>query len=326
MGEHGSLGRWAGRSSRAGARVAGLALLAAAVVGLGAGAAQARWTTLETAHGELAKPAGKVSAAGGGVSAKLVVSPNWSGYVARAPVKPTYADPYFTRVTGTWTVPKATCGKPKAIASSTVWVGIGGYASRDQEEVGTDSNCSAKGKPIYYAWFELVPYLSYRAFPSIKSKVDPGDTMTGLVQILSPTLVKLQLHNRTKGWTFSRKITFSSQDTSTADWVVEAPANCIKYSCYQASLANFGQVTMRKISAVGRGTTGTLRDPRWKVIPVKLVPSKLIVPTISDSATAAGPGGKRGQAKSPAGSTPGPVSPDGTSFKLRWVKVATKGL
>ena len=300
---------------------AGSALLAALALGLGATGAQAeRASTADNA----AKP---VNLSAPGAIAKMVVSPNWSGYVAKAPTTSSFTEPYFTRVTGTWTVPPAHCGRAKERdASSTVWVGIGGYATRNQEEVGTDSNCSKSGKPIYYAWFELVPYLSYQTFPNIKDKVEPGDTVTGLVQIVSPTLVKLQIRNRTRGWTFTRKITFSSQDTSTADWVVEAPATCIQYTCKQASLANFGAVTMRDISAVARGAAGTLRDPRWKVLPVRLVPSKLIVPTISPTATVAGPGGKRGQAKSPAGATPGPVSRDGKSFSLKWVAVATRGL
>ena len=38
-----------------------------------------------------------------------VVTPNWSGYVAGAPVKSSFAHPYFTSVTGTWTVPTADC-------------------------------------------------------------------------------------------------------------------------------------------------------------------------------------------------------------------------
>jgi Peptidase A4 family len=284
----------------------------------------------QASAGPATPPADSVTTAAG-VRAKLVVSPNWSGYVARAPVKPTYGHPYFTSVTGTWTVPRATCHVPKGSkaspkASSTVWVGLGGYSTRNQEEVGTNSNCTAKGKPVYFAWFELVPYLSYQTFPNIKYKVFAGDTVTGAVTVVSPTLVALTVRDHTRHWTFTRKITFSSQDTSTADWVVEAPATCVQYTCSQANLANFGAVNIRNISAVAKGTKGTLTDQRWKVVPVKLVPGKLIVPTISPTATAAGPGGKRGKASSPAGSTPSPVSRDGSSFTMKWVPVASKGL
>jgi len=259
---------------------------------------------------------------------KATVSPNWSGYVAVAPRKPTFKHPYFTNVTGTWTVPAVRCSRAKGASSSTVWVGLGGYASHDQEEVGTDSNCAASGKQVYYAWFELVPYLSYRTFPNITDKVSPGDTITGLVKIVSPTLVELRVQDRTRGWTFMRRITFSSQDTSTADWVVEAPADCVLYYCHEANLSNFGSVTMRNISAVGRGTAGTLTHSGWRVIPLRLVPSKLVVPTLlpgPDAATASTPI-RKGRARSPAGASPGPVSRNGTSFNLKWVATATRGV
>ncbi|MBV8597837.1 MAG: hypothetical protein JO017_03355, partial [Actinobacteria bacterium] len=192
------------------------------------------------------------------------VTPNWSGYVASAPgrTRLAYKHPYFTHVTGTWTVPRTKCSRKQGATSSTVWVGLGGYTTRNQEEVGTDSNCTAAGKSQYYAWFELVPYLSYQTFPNIKDRVLAGDTVTGWVTVLSPRLVDLKLVNHTRGWTFEKKIDFASQDTSTADWVVEAPADCVRFTCHEASLANFGKVTMHDISAVGRGVSGNLASTR----------------------------------------------------------------
>jgi hypothetical protein len=259
------------------------------------------------------------------------VSPNWSGYVATAPPGKGVS---FTRVTGTWTVPKAICSKKEGRTYSTVWVGLGGWTQTRQEEVGTDANCTPWGKPRYYAWFEMVPYLS---FPTeVKNKVYAGDTMTGLVRIVNPKVVELQIRNRTQHWTFTRKVNWAINDTSTADWVVEAPAVCIKQACSEASLANFRQVTMREISATavtftanGKKTTtqtGTLANPGWTVIPVKLVPGKMTVPFISNTAISASHRGHTGQAESPAGSTPGPVSKDGKRFTFKWVKTATKGV
>jgi hypothetical protein len=271
-------------------------------------------------------------------SARMVVTPNWSGYVAQAPVASTYAHPYFTSVTGTWTVPAARCDRHRGEGSSTVWVGLGVFHSHyrpegndpspslDQEEVGTDSNCAASGERVYYAWFELAPYPSVRTFPYARDKVSPGDTVRGLVKVLSPSLVELRLDDRTRGWTFLTKITFSSQNASTADWVVEAPAECVWYACHEASLANFGSVTMRNISAVGAGATGTLTDPDWKIARVRLVPGKLLVPTYVDGARPPASGARTGEAQSPAGATPGAPSRHGTRFKVKWVPVATRGL
>ena len=248
----------------------------------------------------------------------MVVTPNWSGYVATgqqgSPVK-------YTSVTGTWTVPNATCNTPASASGiSTVWVGLGGYTTKNQEEVGTDSNCSAKNKPTYFAWFELVPYIAYHVPTS--NKVLPGDTMTGLVKILSPTLVMLQIQNQTRNWIFSRNITFSTQDTSTAEWISEAPAACVYWVCHEANLANFGTVTMRNISAVGDGQTGTLSNPDWAVTALQLVPTKLSVPTLNPDASTP----PKSAASSPAGATPGAFSPDGSTFSIQWIAVANRGL
>ncbi len=184
--------------------------------------------------------------------------PNWSGYVAtHQPGKKVV----YKSVTGTWTVPKATCSKKLGATSSAAWVGIGGYTTTNQEEVGTNSNCSKQGKPVYFAWFELVPYLSYQTFPNINHKVYAGDTITGLVRILNYRFVRLEVKNVTQGWDFVKTINFSSQDTSTADWVMESPATCVLYTCQEASLTNFGAITMRNISAVGNGATGNTHLP-----------------------------------------------------------------
>jgi hypothetical protein len=251
----------------------------------------------------------------------MTVSPNWSGYVATAPAGKTIG---FKRVTGTWTVPVAHCTRGKSATYSTVWVGIGGYTDTRQEEVGTDANCTGAGKPYYYAWFELVPFLS---FPTkVSDKVSAGDTVTGLVQFLSPKLVELQLKNRTRGWTFTTRINWAINDTTTADWVVEAPAICKKEYCQEASLADFRSATMRDISAVGNGSTGNLADPRWRVIPIRMVPSRLTVPVLSASAISSSHNGEKGRAASPAGATPGKPSADGRSFSWTWIKVATRGI
>lgn len=281
-----------------------LTVLAIATVGLGVGAAQA--ADAPPAH-----------------LAPMESIPNWSGYVAthQPGKKVTYKS-----VTGTWTVPKATCSKKLGATSSAAWVGIGGYKTTNQEEVGTNSNCSKQGKPVYFAWFELVPYLSYQTFPNIKHKVFAGDTITGLVRILNYRFVRLEVKNVTQGWDFVKTINFSSQDTTTADWVMESPATCVLYTCQEASLTNFGSITMRNISAIGNSHKATLSYKKWKVIPIRLVPTKLTIPDINPSATATDHNGKQGVATSPAGATPGKYSADGSSFAIRWIPVARKGV
>jgi hypothetical protein len=265
---------------------------------LGAGTAQARPTSA------LDTPA-------------MVVSPNWSGYVATGPAGSPVS---YTSVTGTWVVPTATCAGRDAGSFSTVWVGLGGYMSKNQEQVGTDTNCDAKAKPTYYAWFEIQPWIAYQV--PAADKVLPGDTMTGLVKILSATSIELQIQDQTSGWIYSRDITVIAPVNPTAEWIVEAPAACLHWVCHQANLANFGSVGMTGISATGNGQTGTLTDPDWNVIPVQLVPSPLLVPSLDPETTNI----VKQHASSPAGSTPGPPSADGTSFTQTWVPVAQAGL
>ena len=270
--------------------------------------------------------AGSVAAGAQAAGAPAHLAPmrtiaNWSGYVA------THQDGKklkFKEVTGTWTVPAAKCVPGEGATASAAWVGIGGYTTTNQEEVGTNSNCDKHGKPVYFAWFELVPYLSYQAFPNISHKVYPGDTITGTVQILNYRFVRLKVQDQSRNWTFLRVINFSSQDVSTADWIVESPATCVQYTCQEASLTNFKTLTMRGISAVGNGAKGTLATPSWKVIPVRLVPTELTVPDISPTATATDHNGKKGIAKSPAGATPGAYSSDGSQFSINWVPLARK--
>jgi hypothetical protein len=248
----------------------------------------------------------------------MISSPNWAGYVATAPKgkKPLT----FKTVTGTWTVPSVRCTAGKGPTYSTIWVGIGGFTQTRQEEVGTDANCTKAGKPSYYAWFELVPFLATPAV--IKDKVKAGDTVTGRVKFLNPKLIQFRLQNKTEGWTFTRKVNWATNDQTTADWVVESPAECKLQKCQEASLANFHHATMRNISAVANGSSGNLSNRRWEVVPIRLVPSLMTVPFVSQTALSAGHNGLTGQAASPAGATPSKPSADGRSFSWTWLKVA----
>jgi hypothetical protein len=141
--------------------------------------------------------------------------------------------------------------------------------------------------------------------------------MTGLVKVLSTSLVQLQIQDQTRNWTWSRNITYSPMDTSTAEWITEAPATCLRFVCSEANLANFGTVTMRNISATtANGKSGTLTNPDWNVTALQLIPSKLRIPSLDPEAVAS----TTGKASSPAGATPGQYSSDGSSFDTTWSK------
>ena len=271
-------------------------------------------------------------------SSRSTISPNWSGYVVRG--KP---GTRYSSATGTWTEPSVSCARdPNTFA--TIAVGLGGYGSDAQsdEQVGTDANCLPSGNPQYFGWFDVAPYPSYR----VSRTISPGDVLTATVSIDSsarPPLVQVQLDDHTKGWSFEREISWVSagqflvqpgeQNTggltapaaSSAEWLVEAPVSCRDEVCEQASLANFGSVTMTGISAsTTDGAVGSLTDPDWKTTRLRLAPGRLRVPSYPRATPFARNAAVYGKARLPAGATPGEASSDGKSFKDKW-SVAAPG-
>jgi Peptidase A4 family len=235
------------------------------------------------------------------------LNPFWSGYVLTGPADA--AAVAFTSVTGTWTVPTVSCGHKAS--SSAVWVGLGGYATQVLEQAGVNANCDARGKPVYFAWYELVPDIAR----DIDAKVFPGDTITSSVKILDFAVVALHVVNQTRHWSFNRQIAWGTSDTGSAEWITEAPNNCLRNVCRVASLANFGRVTFKNIGATGNGAPGTLSNPAWTAIPLRLVPG---VHTALGSGFAI-------PSHSHAGATPGSLSTDGRTFRISWVARATRG-
>src|SRR5665213_168941 len=82
-------------------------------------------------------------------------SSNWAGYAVHG------SHTSFRRVFGAWRQPAATCtaGTP---TYSSVWVGLGGYSTTSQalEQIGSEVDCSASGRVVSSAWYELVPAAS----------------------------------------------------------------------------------------------------------------------------------------------------------------------
>ena len=278
-----------------------LAALAIACAALAAAVAQTGSASTSTGltHGIRAQAASSVE-----------VSSNWSGYAA---ISPTATPISYTNVTGTWVAPSVTCTPADAGAASSVWVGIGGYSytSPALEQAGTSADCDNDGKPSYYAWYELIPDVSH----TIKAKVLPGDTITTSVVIVDANNVLLQVKNRTRHWTFNKKLAASVLDVTSAEWIAEAPSECTG-RCHALPLANFGAVTISKIAATGDGAPGTLSNPAWSVLPIQLVPH-------SSTSFYAGPETRGSLSSSTAGALPATFTPDGRSFGVSWLANST---
>lgn len=237
------------------------------------------------------------------------VSGNWAGYVAVP-----HAGTRFSSVSGTWRQPAASCVAGRE-SFSAVWVGLGGYgeSSASLEQVGTDANCTAGGRATYAAWLELLP-----ADPAqLKLKVSPGDMIAASVTTRG-TRVTLRMRDLTTGARYGSTRHYANPDSSTAEWIVEAPSTCTSPSvCTTLPLADFASVPFASATATARGHTGTLLDPGWSASALELRqgpgdasgPAPLVGVRVSGAVVRA---------------TPSPVSRSG-SFSVSWREGASRG-
>ena len=155
----------------------------------------------------------------------------------------------YTNVTGTWVQPKVTCAAGESY--SAFWVGLGGFSADSQalEQIGTESNCTASGKAVYAAWYEIVPAPSI----PIRMKIRPGDRITTAV-LVQGTQVILQITNRTTHVRVTKRVTVAAPDLTSAEWIAEAPSECYAHGwCQTLPLANFGTVAFTASAATGDG-------------------------------------------------------------------------
>jgi hypothetical protein len=225
-------------------------------------------------------------------------SSNWAGYAAhRAGVS-------FAQVSGSWRQPSVSCiyGVP---TYSAFWVGLGGFNSTAPalEQIGTEADCDASGRPVLSAWYELVPAPS----TPIELPVAAGDEIDASVTVHRHR-VTVSLYDATRHRGFTRTLTARSIDTSSAEWIAEAPSECNRPgSCQPLSLADFGAASFLAARAQSiRGRRGSIASPAWSSTRVELVP-----------------GGRRFLASAAGGPIPGAASPGGlrnggTAFKVTY--------
>jgi hypothetical protein len=248
--------------------------------------------------------------AGAGRAAAATVesqtSSNWAGYATTSPDPSTPAR--FSSVSGSWTQPAASCVRGSA-GYAAFWVGLGGYGDSSQalEQVGTESNCSARGHAAYDVWYELVP----AAPVTINMVVRPGDAITASVGVTGST-VSVRIANTTRGTVFTKTLTMPvTPDVASAEWIAEAPSTCTSSgSCTPLPLANFGSASFTSATATtADGHTGTISDPAWAATAVTL------------QGTTAG----RFRFSTPlavANAIPGALSGDGSAFSVAWQQAA----
>ena len=227
--------------------------------------------------------------------ADTVQSSNWAGYAAhRAGVR-------FKKVVAAWKQPRVDCSRYSP-GYSAVWVGLGGFSASSQalEQIGTESDCTSAGRAVSSAWYELVPAPSR----GVRIRVNPGDTMFASVTV-SGQRVTLVLGDETRHATFRKTLRVSPIDLSSAEWIVEAPSECVSpNTCRTLPLADFGST---KFALAGTQTTsghnGSISDRSWDTTRINLSPSgrRFVV---------------NGGGASEGAATPSGLSSDGSAFKV----------
>jgi hypothetical protein len=221
-------------------------------------------------------------------------SSNWAGYAAHK------NGVTFRDVTASWRQPKAICtaGYP---TYSAMWVGLGGndLNANALEQIGTELDCSASGTVLSSAWYEFVPAPS----AGIAMTVRPGDLMSGAVTVIGHR-VTLSLTNRTRHKTFSKTVSESAIDVTSAEWIVEAPSECFNNNrCQTLPLADFGSAHFSGASAqTASRQTGSISSRLWGTTKITLVPGGRSYIAYGTAAQA----------------TPSPLQNSGTTFEVAY--------
>ncbi len=254
---------------------------------------------------------GAVPVASASTDVSTASSANWAGYVVGGSSSGTN----FKSVSGSWVVPTAKCSSGQG--DSSFWVGIGGSGSSDTqalEQDGTEVDCQADGSATYSAWYEMVPSPPV----TVNMAVHPGDHITGKVTV-DGSNVTMSLSNTTTGGSYEKTFQMSNPDTSSAEWIAEAPSTCSQglSSCTPLPLADFGNVQFSGASATTTdGHTGTISDSDWQTAAV----------TLSSDASQQGFGAQFTSYDSgSAGATPSSLSSDGSSFSVAWSASGSAG-
>ena len=232
-------------------------------------------------------------------------SSNWAGYAIHKP------GVTFRTVSGTWRQPTAKC-TPGVPGYSAFWVGLGGFSlnSPALEQTGTEVDCNIDGRVVSTAWYELVPAAS----SPIRLTVRPGDLMRASVTVAGRR-VTISLYDVTRRRGFKKTLNASIVDVSSAEWIAEAPSQCVSLdSCQTLPLADFARTKFDSATAKSStGHAGSISDRSWGWTKIMLTP-----------------GGRRFAAYQGSGPAAGAAAPSsllsgGRSFSVSWALASAQG-
>lgn len=239
-----------------------------------------------------------LAAAAAPALADTTVSSNWSGYAVHGTSK------HYRTVTGRWRIPTPACRATPGTASA-MWIGIGGYSgtSGGLEQIGTEVDCSTRGRAEYSAWSEILPAASN----TLRLAVRPGNLMQATVTVVGHR-VTLSLANLTTHRAVTHTQTATTIDTSSAEWILEAPSQCTTSGlCATMPLADFVKAQFSSArTTTQRGVTGTIKNANWQATAIALSPGHRRFVTQGSAASASG------------SATPSPLSAGGSAFTVTY--------
>ncbi len=145
-------------------------------------------------------------------------SSNWSGYVAGG-------GPYRV-VKGTFTVPGPAAGEP-GDGQVSEWVGVDGASDSDtaliQAGVAESGDPQSPGGVSIQPWWEILP-ASETDISTVS--VSAGDRVTVTIWQLSGSTWEINLTDDTNGQSYTTPPEQFTGTGSSAEWIVEAPAQC----------------------------------------------------------------------------------------------------
>ena len=191
-------------------------------------------------------------------------SANWAGYVAQGST--------YTAVSGTWVVPTVSVANTSTAADAT-WVGIGGVASQDLIQAGTQAVVQ-NGSVQYQAWYELLP--NYQT--QISLSVHAGDSVSVSFAEVSPNDWSLTFMNNTTGQVYQKNITYTSSHSS-AEWIEEMPVGGTGNALGYLPLDNFGTAAFSNAHVVANGMSETLSSANAQPLSMVAGGQSLAVPS-----------------------------------------------
>jgi hypothetical protein len=200
---------------------------------------------------------------------------NWAGYADW-----TTTSGVFTKVSGSWKVPKLTCTPEDRVTGS--WVGIDGVMTSSVEQAGTAEQCF-EDKALYYTWYELYP-----ANPvTVGTTVAAGDSISASVT-RSGTKYTFKLTDSTHTANSFTKTGTCAATTcldESAEWVTERPSFA---STGIVPEAQFPTVTFSKASETASGKTGSISAYSGNIYDITCVDSTATYDIVATSALTAG--------------------------------------